>query len=477
MLEGVNVMRYVVAVLAVVILLALVIAPGEQQNQEEMNEPHPNVTSLKTPIPRINYIEQTRDMRRDLEKRPQIKTIKHNPQDKSHYVEHEIVVRFSPAPDEAELQKLLKKLDGHIKRKNSHSMIIRSERLTTREMMKVVAEHPHSIYAEPNYLLLPNRVPNDKLYREYQWNLPLIGMEESWEMNQGSEDIIVAVIDTGIDLDHPEFEGKLATGYNVLTGDNNPYDDNGHGTHVSGIIAARTNNRTGIAGMSWNSKIMPVKAIGADGSGTAFDIAEGIRWATDNGASVINLSVGNYTPSAALQEAVRYAFERNVVLVAASGNDATDQPGYPAAYPEVLSVAAIDHRTARAEFSNYGDSLDVAAPGVDVPSTYIYSDYAALSGTSMACPHVAAFASLIRSVNPAMSNQAVMDLIRETAVDLGYPGKDPYYGYGMINVSAAIGRLVDTTPVQAEPINTPLSVWFRNFIETLRQSLLPNTKS
>jgi subtilisin family serine protease len=202
--------------------------------------------------------------------------------------------------------------------------------------------------------------------------------------------------------------------------------------------------------MSWKSKIMPVKAIGADGSGSAFDIAQGIRFATDNGADVINLSVGNYTSSAALREACRYAFDNNVILVAASGNDDSDQPGYPAAYPEVMGVAAVDHLKARADFSNYGDYVDVAAPGVDIPSTYIESDYAALSGTSMACPHVSAFASLIRSVSPGMKNSEVMRLIRETATDLGRPGKDPEYGYGLINVNAALSQLqaAEAPPVQ-----------------------------
>lgn len=434
-------LRRLPTILLTLALVGLVIIPVTYEQRQrilEMQEPHPDVTSPGSQIPRINYMEQVRDIRRDMEKRPHVMTIHHNPQDRSHYIEHEVVVRFSPKPDDAVIQKMLKKTHSHIKRQYRDSMIIKSETMTTRQLMKYFAEHPDSMYAEPNYILLPNRVPNDSFYRRYQWNLPLIRMEQSWDISEGSPDVIIAIVDTGIDLHHPEFQGKLVGGYNVIEDNNNPNDDNGHGTHVSGIIAARTNNHEGIAGISWRSRLMPVKAIGADGSGTAFDIAQGIRWATDHGARVINLSVGNYTPSAALQEACTYAYNHNVVLVAATGNDATDQPGYPAAYKEVLGVSAVDHLKRFAEFSNFGNYVDVVAPGVDIPSTYIYGDYAALSGTSMACPHVTALASLILSVNPSLTSQEVMQLIRETAADLGRPGRDYYFGYGIIDVDSAL---------------------------------------
>lgn len=433
-------LKTVSAIIAAVVLVGVVAVPLYKHNAREMQEPHPSVTSLDASLPRINYIEQVRDIRRNLESHPHIKKIHHNAQDRSHYVEHEVVVRFSPRPDQAALQHMLHATDAKIKRDFGTSMIIKSNTKTTDQLMKYFAEHPDSMYAEPNYLLLPNRRPNDSMYGRYQWNLPMIGMEKSWEISQGSSDVIVAIVDTGIDMKHPEFNGKLVDGYNVIADNKRPMDDNGHGTHVAGVIAAKTNNKNGIAGMSWNSKLMPVKAIGADGSGTAFDIAQGIIWATDHGADVINLSVGNYTSSAELKNACRYAFDHNVVLVAATGNDNTDQPGYPAAYSEVMGVSAIDHNKRRADFSNFGDYVDVVAPGVDIASTYIYSDYAALSGTSMACPHVSALASLIRSVHPKMKNTQVMEIIRHTAQDLGRKGKDPMFGYGMINVNAALQR-------------------------------------
>ena len=464
-------MRRFGAVFLAVLLIGLVMLPVQRYQQQEMREPHPRVTSVDSSIPRINYIEQVRDTRRQLERRPHIKEIHHNARDRSHYVEHEVVVRFSPRPDDSSIQTMLRKADARIKRDYGNAMIIKSKSKTTKDLMKLFAEHPDSIFAEPNYLLLPNRRPNDTLYRQYQWNLPLIDMEESWELSQGSNKVIVAVVDTGIDLDHPEFQGKLTEGYNVIEDNNNPMDDNGHGTHVAGIIAARTNNGDGIAGITWNSKLMPIKAIGADGSGTAFDIAQGIYWAVDHGADVINLSLGNYTSSAALKEACRYAYSKNVVLVAATGNDATDQPGYPAAYEEVLGVSAVDHNRNRADFSNYGTYVDVVAPGVDIPSTYIYSDYAALSGTSMACPHVAAVASLIRSVNPGIKVDQVFELIRSTATDLGDRGRDDLYGYGMINVSAALRQAQGKqNPFQA-PVDDGLGGLLNKFLMRLRFGL------
>lgn len=445
-------MRRFSAILTAALLVGLVVIPVQRYRVQEMREPHPSVTSVHSSIPRINYIEQAKDIRRNIERKPNVKKIYHNKHDRSHFVEHEVVVRFSPRPKPRDIQAMLKRADAKVKRDFGNSMIIKSNSLSTNELMKLFAEHPDSIYAEPNYLLLPNRRPNDILYTRYQWNLPMIDMERSWDLSQGSNKVIIAVVDTGIDLDHPEFAGKLTKGYNVIEDTDNPMDDNGHGTHVAGIIAARANNGDGIAGITWNSRLMPIKAIGADGSGTAFDIAQGIRWATDNGADVINLSVGNYTSSAALRDACRYAYQKNVVLVAATGNDATDQPGYPAAYKEVFGVSAIDHNRERADFSNYGDYVDVVAPGVDIPSTYIYSDYAALSGTSMACPHVTAFAALIRSVNPRLSADEVMTLMRKTAIDLGTQGKDKLYGYGMINVNAALTQAkTDTAPLQTEP--------------------------
>ncbi|MFE7065179.1 S8 family peptidase [Sutcliffiella sp. NPDC057660] len=232
--------------------------------------------------------------------------------------------------------------------------------------------------------------------------------------------------------------GRLTNGYNVLENNDFPDDDSGHGTHVSGIIASETNNQEGIAGITWYNKIMPIKAMGAEGYGTTFDIAKGIIWAVDHGANVINMSLGNYQPSSLLKEAIDYAYNKNVVMISAAGNENTIQPSYPAAYPEVLSVSAVDNTGRRASFSNYGDYIDVSAPGVQITSTYFNQQYAALSGTSMASPHVAGLAGLLLSANPNLTNREVIDIIKNSAYDLGIPGNDSDFGNGLIDVKNAL---------------------------------------
>jgi subtilisin family serine protease len=202
------------------------------------------------------------------------------------------------------------------------------------------------------------------------------------------------------------------------------------------------NNEEGVAGISWYNNILPVKVLDETGAGSTYSVAQGIIWATDQGAKVINMSLGNYAEAKFLHDAIRYAFDRDVVLVAASGNDNTNQPGYPAAYPEVFAVAATDAEGRKAPFSNYGDCIDVAAPGVSIASTYPGNHYAALSGTSMASPHVTALAALIRSANPQLTNVEVMDIMRQTATDLGEPGKDIYFGYGQIDIARALAQAV-----------------------------------
>lgn len=289
----------------------------------------------------------------------------------------------------------------------------------------------------------PAPVPNDALFSTYQWNLPIIETLQGWSVNRGKQDVVVAVVDTGVDLNHEDLQGQLVEGYNVLNPDAKPMDDVGHGTHVAGIIGAKVNNGAGVAGMTWYNRIMPVKVLDSSGAGSTYAVAQGIIWAADHGAQVINLSLGNYASSEFLHDAIRYAYDRGIVLVAASGNDNTGQPGYPAAYPEVFAVAATDSQNGKAPFSNYGDYVDASAPGVSIASTYMNNQYAALSGTSMACPHVSALAALLRSTNPKLSNTQVMEIMRNTAKDLGTVGPDAEFGSGLIDVVRAVRAASD----------------------------------
>ncbi|RED64230.1 S8 family peptidase [Cohnella phaseoli] len=376
----------------------------------------------------------------------------------SHFSIDEVVVKFRKPLTEKQLLQLRKELDLTVVKQTRSIYVFRSKKHDTGELKAYFKREWNPVFVEPHYLYLTNEVharettvkaaednageealiPNDTLYSEYQWNLPEIATEAGWKLAKGNPDIVVAVLDTGVQADHPDLKGRIVKGVNIVDPSADPNDDVGHGTHVAGIIAAEVNNNEGVAGMTWYTKIMPVKVLDDTGAGSTYSVAEGIIWATDNGAHVINMSLGNYAQAEFLHDAIKYAHDKGVVLVAASGNDNTDRPGFPAAYPEVLAVAATDPDESRAEYSNYGDYIDVAAPGSSIPSTYPGSRYAALSGTSMASPHVAALVSLVRSANPDMSNEEVMELIRKTAKDLGPAGRDIEFGFGQIDVVAAL---------------------------------------
>ncbi|KIL41717.1 serine protease [Gordoniibacillus kamchatkensis] len=381
----------------------------------------------------------------------------------SHYHQNEVVVRFKNTPTEAQLRQIQREIGAAAYQKLGYTYVFRAEKLEAKALMDYFRKWDVA-YAEPHYFYMTNEtdnngfdsnngngndndvtgagiapiVPNDYLFSRYQWNLPITDTTTGWQVNKGDKSVTVAVVDTGVDLGHADLQGNLVSGYNVVNPNNAPVDDVGHGTHVAGIISALVNNGIGVAGMTWYNPVMPVKVLDASGSGSTYAVAQGVIWATDHGAKVINMSLGNYADAQFLHDAVKYAYDHDVVLIAASGNDNTDRPGYPAAYPEVFAVAASDSNNNKAPFSNYGDYIDVAAPGVSIASTYMHNQYAALSGTSMASPHVTALAALIRSTNPLLKNTEVMDIMRKSAKDIGPPGKDPYFGYGLIDVVKAV---------------------------------------
>ncbi|WP_453994013.1 S8 family peptidase [Bacillus nitroreducens] len=390
-------------------------------------------------IMNVDSIQLYNNVQKKLDQHEEIDVIDHNGKDKSHYHHHQVIVDFKHLLTQDEIKQFEVEIDGKLLKKLDSSYIFESNTLKTPELISYFEKNKHVKFAEPNYILMQNQqYPNDLLYNDFQWNLRMIESEIGWGITQGSEKVKIAIIDTGVDLDHPDLVNRITDGYNIVKDNRIPDDDNGHGTHVAGIIASQTNNYEGTAGITWYNPIMPVKVMGEDGYGSTFDIARGIIWATDHGASVINLSLGNYKGSKMLKQAVDYAYRHDVVMVAASGNDDSSQPSYPAAYPHVLSVAAVDLNGDRANFSNYGDYIDVSAPGVTIPSTYIDEQYAALSGTSMAAPHVAALAALMRSVNPNLSNKEIMEIIKGTSLDLGQVGKDIYFGEGLIDMVQAL---------------------------------------
>jgi thermitase len=263
----------------------------------------------------------------------------------------------------------------------------------------------------------------------------------------------VGIVDTGIQQSHEDLAGKTANcgGVNnfgvslvviivgadptIVNGKCN--DDHGHGTHVAGTIAATANNGKGVAGVAFNSPLAICKGLNAQGSGTLQMIANCITWTNQQGAKIISMSLGG-SGSATLQTAVRNATNNGSLLIAAAGNSGNSSVSYPAGYPEVVSVAATDHNDAKASFSQFNADVEIAAPGVNVTSTWLNGGYNTISGTSMATPHVAGVAALIAGANPSGGPAAWRATLDAAVDDLGTPGRDPQFGFGRVNLSKVI---------------------------------------
>lgn len=352
-------------------------------------------------------------------------------------------------------------------------------------------------YAEPNFIATKSWVPNDPFY-VYQWNFDNatyggIGAEEAWEAlgapgNPG-QGAVVAVVDTGVAYEDAIVAGKryyrapdlantcFVEGYDFVNSDSHPNDDESHGTHVTGTIAQSTNNGSGVSGLAFGACIMPIKVLDRNGSGTYANVAAGIRYAADHGADVINLSLGGPADGQVIEDAVAYAYGKGVTVVAASGNE-NASVGYPAAYDSyVIAVGATRLNETRTSYSNFGASLDIVAPGGDTgldqngdgyvdgilqqtfnPTTKALNSfgYWFFQGTSMATPHVAASAALLIGSGVATTPDAVRTALQETADDLGASGYDQEYGYGLLNISAALHW--NGTPVPPPPGENVLPV-------------------
>jgi serine protease len=363
--------------------------------------------------------------------------------------------------------------------------------------------------AEPNYIRRAFWVPNDTYYG-YQWHYRLIGLPEAWDITTGGSGVVVAVIDTGVALGHPDLAGQIISGYDFISDVASSMDGNGidpdaddpgdspgfgisssfHGTHVSGTIAARTNNVTGVAGIAWNARIIPLRVLGRAGEGSDYDIAQAVRYAAglgnDSGtlpshrADIINMSLGGPGYSSMLANAVTAARQAGAIIVTAAGNSSTNANDYfPGAISGVVNVSAVDQSRNLAWYSNYGSTVAVCAPGGNIDMDYdgdgladgvlstLMDDqgdytYVLYDGTSMACPHVAGVIALMKSVNPGLTPADFDALLAGThsgtsmriVDDLGISGRDTYFGYGLINASRAVraasqiaGTVVSETPV------------------------------
>ena len=300
-------------------------------------------------------------------------------------------------------------------------------------------------------------------YFPMQWALPMINAPAAWDVTMGSADVIVAVVDSGVDVTHPDLAGRLVPGMNAVTGTSDVEDPVNHGTHLAGIIGAATNNGIGIAGVAGGAKVMPIKVLASDGSIDGKDVATGMKWAVDHGAKILNSSFGSPEEDLDVKAAVEYVYAKGALIVVAAGNcgaDGAECRGllnptlYPAAYDHVLSVASVTRSKAHSSFSGSASYVKLSAPGGElpkgqetpedsgvlstIPTKIAASGYGYLIGTSQAAPHVAGVAALVWSVNPSLTNAQVEDILVKSAADLGAPGRDPLFGWGLVDAAAAV---------------------------------------
>ncbi len=405
---------------------------------------------------------------------------------------------------------------------NDQESAIEQLKRETIETVKALRLRPDIETADLNYIRRAAAIPNDEHY-PLQWNLPLINLPQAWEVttlpNGNAKQVIVAVVDTGVFLAHPDLEANLLdSGYDFISnpsiaGDGDGIDDNPddpgdnatpggssfHGTHVAGTIAALANNGTGVTGISWgtNTRIMPIRVLGR-GGGTTYDIIQGIRYAAglsnDSGtvppqrADIINLSLGG--PGFSMTEQAEYnaVREAGVIVVAAAGNDNSNLPSYPAAYDGVISVSAVTMGQQRAPYSNFGPTVDIAAPGgntavdsdgdgyfdgvlstlVDDTSATRKPVYSFAQGTSMATPHVAGVAAIMKSLDPGLDPDRFTTLLEtgKLTIDLGATGRDDLFGYGLLDALKAVENInISLPPVLAIDHTGPLD--FGPFINQL----------
>lgn len=319
---------------------------------------------------------------------------------------------------------------------------------------------PRVLVAERNALLRTLTVPDDPIYLEFQWGLRKIGMEAVWDVTTGDPGVIVAVLDTGVDEAHPDLEPNVVEGYDFVNDDPDAWDDSSHGTHVAGVIAALGDNAEGTAGVAWGSKIMPIKVLDSKGLGPDSAVSKGIIYAVENKAKILNLSSGTQYQSRLLDDAVRYAERRGVLVIAAAGNtgDKGNEVIYPAAYQTVMAVGATDEKDAAPPFSQRQPYVAISAPGVDVPGP-AWRDagnglYILHTGTSAAAPHVSGLAALLLSVKPDLTPPQIREIITSTADEVNPRSSGSFLGAGRINAFKAVNTL-RPIPVPTRPAIRP----------------------
>jgi thermitase len=360
------------------------------------------------------------------------------------FAEDELLVKFRPGTP-GQVRAAAHRMHGGTVRERIEGLdveVVTVPRGLVRARQAVYEHNPNVLYAEPNFIAEATVTPSDA-YFSRQWGLATVRAPQAWDVTHGSSGVKIAILDTGIDLNHPDLQAKVVVNKN-FTSSSTVDDQNGHGTHCAGIAAAVTNNAAGVAGLGYNCSLMNVKVLGSDGSGYYNWMANGIIWATNNGAKVISMSLGAPWSSQTLRDALQYAWNSGVVIVAAAGNSGTNAPTYPAYYDMCIAVAATDPYDRKPSWSNWGTWVDVTAPGVGIFSTLPNHanqigllNYGSLSGTSMATPCVAGLAGLIWSRAPYNgSNSSVRSRLESTCSAIA--GTGSLWARGRIDAYRAV---------------------------------------
>ncbi|MGM9923446.1 MAG: S8 family serine peptidase [Bacillus sp. (in: firmicutes)] len=409
------------------------------------------------------------------------------------YEPGELIVVFSDAASEEKKQEIVTKYNLKVQStlQNDRFMLVETPRgKQAEEVAEALVKFPEIKYVQPNKKVKKLFTSQEPYYKK-QWYLPKIETPRAWDSTKGSSDVVVAVIDSGVQKDHRDLKGSIVSPIDMVTGSSD-YEPDFHGTHVAGIIAAAF-NKYGTAGIAPNTKIMPINVFEGEDA-YSWTIVAGIEYAVENGADIINMSLGQYGYDYAEDYAIQQAVKKGVTVIAAAGNENTDELFYPAAYSNVIAVSATDSNDRITYFSNYGSYVDVSAPGEGILSTSVGNGYEYLDGTSMAAPVVSGIAALILAKNPFTTVAEVQTILKKSSVDLGNRGWDTFYGNGRVSAYKALTltnlpihhfKSADSFTIKGNnrmsasfvaPKNTKLSVSIQNASGKTVKTILSNKK-
>ncbi|WP_139491812.1 S8 family peptidase [Brevibacillus dissolubilis] len=384
------------------------------------------------------------------------------------YAPKEIIVQYKSEGQAKSAQRIAASV--RVARQSGKTALIKVDSGNLLQVAAQFANDPNVAYVEPNYLFElhedPAPVTNDPSYYD-QYGLPLAHVPEAWELLRSwsgptKSQVTVAVLDTGVETTHPDLQNRVQGGFNTVDDNTDPTDRVGHGTHVAGIIAAEADNGIGVAGVTGKLpvKVLPIKVIGDNGKGNSLTVAKGIDKAVELGADIINMSLGGTGNSKLVEEAVKRATAKGVLIICSAGNKGTrTETQFPALYADTLTVASVGSTEQSSSFSNYGSAVDIAAPGERILSTYVNQDYRYLNGTSMATPLVAGAAALIKYTHPSWGPTEIRNALEKTSKDIDKPGFDAATGNGLVQIDAALQYDNQQAPIQVLSPNQGDYLW------------------